>query len=169
MAIGVQNFPNIDTTDPADYPNGCQKDDPAGIVGTPYNKLTNNDYVATWDKILRYANIGANGLPDNETNGYQYFEALKALPAMDGLAGIAGAGPCTLSGMAVVSTPFLHLAHGWLYYNGQLIEFFSTAIPTPVGADVVLVKIGQAPSTVRQAVLITGANVTNSSQFPLST
>jgi hypothetical protein len=73
MAIGIANYPNI-TAASAAYPNGQIKDDPSG---TPVNVLTNGDLQITFDKILREAGVTPNGLPDNETNGYEIFEALQ--------------------------------------------------------------------------------------------
>ena len=73
MAKGVENYPNIDTSDLAAYPNGIIKDTPNG---TPVNVLTNSDIHSTLDKLLRYEGATANNLPDNETNGYQYLKAL---------------------------------------------------------------------------------------------
>lgn len=79
MAIGIGNFTNKDTTDPSNYPNGCVKDDPAGIVGTHLRKETLNDIFLTFDKLLRDAGLTANNTFDNESNGYQYVEALNIL------------------------------------------------------------------------------------------
>jgi hypothetical protein len=73
MAIGIANYPNITAANAA-YPNGQIKDAPSG---TPVNVLTNGDVQITFDKILREAGETASGLPDNETNGYQIFEALQ--------------------------------------------------------------------------------------------
>ena len=72
MAIGIANYPNI-TAANADYPNGQIKDAPSG---TPVNVLTNGDIQILFDKLLRVSAITPNGLPDNETNGYQLYTAL---------------------------------------------------------------------------------------------
>lgn len=74
MAIGIVNYPNRDTSDLAAYPNGQIKNDPSG---TPVNVLTNGDVQIFFDKLLRICGITANGLPDNETNGYQLVDALQ--------------------------------------------------------------------------------------------
>ena len=66
MAKGIQNYPNINTTDPTAYPNGIIKDTPNG---TPVNVVTNADIHSTLDKLLRYQGANANNTPDNETNG----------------------------------------------------------------------------------------------------
>ena len=74
MAIGIANYPNPDTSDPTNYPNGNIKNRPNG---TPINVLTNGDVQMVFDKLMRIAGLTANGLPDNETNGYQLIEAIQ--------------------------------------------------------------------------------------------
>ncbi len=75
MAIGIQNYPNIDTTDPTNYPAGNLKDSITGTNGTPVNKLTNADIHQTFYRALSQAKITPSGDPDNATNGYQYAQA----------------------------------------------------------------------------------------------
>lgn len=78
MAKGIQNYPQIDTTNPTAYPSGNIKDAPSG---TPVNVLTNADLHQTFDKLLRESGQTANNNPDNETNGFQYVKAiLQMLP-----------------------------------------------------------------------------------------
>jgi len=72
MAVGIQNFPNIIPAD-ADYLDGDIKDAPSG---TPVNRATNGDIQQLFAKLLREASITPNGLRDNETNGYQLYDAL---------------------------------------------------------------------------------------------
>lgn len=74
MAIGIVNYPNRDTSDLTAYPNGQIKNDPSG---TPVNVLTNGDVQIFFDKMLRIAGLTANGIPDNETNGYQLVQAVQ--------------------------------------------------------------------------------------------
>jgi len=72
MAVGIPNFPNIIPAD-ADYLDGDIKDAPNG---TPVNRSTNGDIQQFFAKLLRVAGITPNGLRDNETNGYQLYDAL---------------------------------------------------------------------------------------------
>ena len=76
MAKGIQNYPQIDTTNPTAYPNGNIKDAPSG---TPVNVVTNADLHQTFDKLLRELGTTANNTPDNETNGFQYVKAMLQL------------------------------------------------------------------------------------------
>ena len=75
MSIGIQNFPNVDFPG-TDYPDGRTKDNTGINNGTPVNLLTLGDYQQFFAKLLRAMNILPNGLPDNEYNGLQYWEAL---------------------------------------------------------------------------------------------
>src|SRR6185437_471026 len=76
MAIGIQNYPNIDTTDPTNFPNGRIKDDPAGVVGTPLKESTIGDIHQFFAKILRLTSTSPNNLPEDEGNGFQYLKSL---------------------------------------------------------------------------------------------
>lgn len=78
MAVGIENYPNIDNTDTGRYPKGALKDDPGDKSGTPVNRLTNNDIHQFFVRLMQLAGLTASGTPDNATDGYQYDEALVA-------------------------------------------------------------------------------------------
>lgn len=78
MAIGIENFSEKDAAD-SDFPNGSIKNDTGAEDGTPANKETVNDIYMFFDKLMRTAELTANGLFDSEYNGYQYMQALKAV------------------------------------------------------------------------------------------
>jgi hypothetical protein len=88
MAKGIENYPNIDTSNPTAYPNGIIKNNTGNGNGTPLNVETLADIYAFFDKLLRAAGITASGDPDNETNGHQYYEALFASPDFDAVTGL---------------------------------------------------------------------------------
>jgi hypothetical protein len=75
MAKGIQNFTNVDTTNPTDYPNGSIKDAPNGVG---MNRTTFDDIFQFFSKLCRFNSIAPNNTPDNEANGFQYVEALRA-------------------------------------------------------------------------------------------
>lgn len=75
MAKGIQNFTNVDTTNPTDYPNGSIKDAPNGVA---MNRTTFDDIFQFFSKLCRFNSITPNNTPDNEANGFQYVEALRA-------------------------------------------------------------------------------------------
>jgi hypothetical protein len=72
MARGIQNFPNVTAPD-SDYLDGNVKDAPNG---TPVNTLTMSDAWQFFAKLMRVAGLTFNNLPDNESNGYQLYDAL---------------------------------------------------------------------------------------------
>lgn len=78
MSKGINNFPNMDTSDPTNYPNGQSKDNPGNNTGTPVNRLTLSDFQQFFAKLLRLAGITANNQFDNEGNGFQYLDAARA-------------------------------------------------------------------------------------------
>jgi len=76
MAIGLQNTDNVDAPD-SDYPYGKVRDNDGSGNGTQANTKTLGDFHQFFAKIMDAAGIIANGLPDNDLSGFQYFEALK--------------------------------------------------------------------------------------------
>lgn len=76
MSKGLNNYPNITAPD-SDYPDGSLRDKTLSLPGTPVNKEVYDDMHQTLAKFLRLATITANGLPDNESNGFQYVKAMR--------------------------------------------------------------------------------------------
>ena len=70
---------NIDNSNPTDYPNGRIQNNSGASNGTPVNEYVYGDVHEMKDKLMRLYGITYNGLPDNETNGYQLIDALIAL------------------------------------------------------------------------------------------
>lgn len=70
---------NINNSDPANYPDGRIKNNTGSGNGTPVNEEVYGDIHEMKDKLMRLYGIEHNGLPDNESNGYQFVEALIAL------------------------------------------------------------------------------------------
>lgn len=71
--------PNVDNSNLGVYPNGRIKDNTGGGNGTPVNEFIYGDLHEMKDKLMRLYGIAYNDLPDNETNGFQLVEALRAL------------------------------------------------------------------------------------------
>lgn len=69
---------NVDNSNPA-YPNGRIKNNTGAGNGTPVNESVYGDIHVNKDKLMDLYGIIANGLPDNETNGYQIIDAIRAL------------------------------------------------------------------------------------------
>lgn len=79
MARDKGTLSNIDNSNPADYPNARIKNNTGGGDGTPVNEFVYGDMHEMLAKLMRLYDIPYNGLPDNETNGYQLVSALEAL------------------------------------------------------------------------------------------
>jgi len=76
MAINKGDQPNIDKSDLAAYPNGQIQDNDGSDNGTPVARVTHSDIFEFFDKLMRLAGLDYTGTFDNETNGYQYINAL---------------------------------------------------------------------------------------------
>lgn len=79
MARDKKFAPNIDNSSPLVYPNGRIQDNTGSGNGTPVNNYVYSDLHEMKDKLFRLYGIDYNGLPDNELNGFQTIDALRAL------------------------------------------------------------------------------------------
>lgn len=75
MAIGLENYVNIDNSDPTNYPFGAINDDDGSNNGTPVDRATYNDIHQFFRFLLADALVVPNGLPESATNK-QYLQAL---------------------------------------------------------------------------------------------
>lgn len=79
MARDKKFAPNIDNSSPSVYPNGKIQDNTGSGNGTPVNNYIYSDLHEMKDKLMRLYGLDYNGLPDNEINGFQLVDALRAL------------------------------------------------------------------------------------------
>lgn len=79
MARNITDYDGQIINPDSDYPDGDIKDDssPGADDGTIINRKSNSDIQQFFMKILREAVVITNGLPDNDYNGYQLFEAFR--------------------------------------------------------------------------------------------
>jgi hypothetical protein len=76
--IKLEDKPN--TIPPSvDYPFGDIKDVSTGNPGTPVSRQVYADFHQFFAKMFAESGLTANDLPDNETNGFQLFDALDVL------------------------------------------------------------------------------------------
>jgi len=75
----LQSNPNIDNSDPSNYPFGRIKNNTGTGNGTPVDEKVYGDIWQTITRLMSLYDIVPNGLPDNVTNGYQIIQALSAL------------------------------------------------------------------------------------------
>lgn len=70
----LENKTNITAPD-ADYPFGSVRDKTPSLAGTIWNFETMSDIIQFFSKMFNESGLTANNLPDNNTNGFQLFEA----------------------------------------------------------------------------------------------
>jgi hypothetical protein len=75
----LNSNPNVDNSDLTNFPDGRLKNNDGSGNGTPINENVYGDLHQTIAKLMRLYGIIPNGLPDNETNGFQIVNALVAL------------------------------------------------------------------------------------------
>jgi len=75
----LNSNPNVDNSDLINYPGGRIKDNTGTGNGTPVNERVKGDIHQAVEKLMRLYSITPNELPDNETNGFQIIDALRAL------------------------------------------------------------------------------------------
>jgi hypothetical protein len=74
----LNSNPNVINSDP-NYPNGRIRNNTGSGNGTPVDEKVYGDIHSNKDKLMDLYGINPNDLPDNETNGYQIIESLRAL------------------------------------------------------------------------------------------
>lgn len=80
MAIKLQNKQDVYAPD-GTWPYGDLIDDTGANDGTPVDKQVYGDFHQYFARLLAVSGITANGLFDNATNGFQYYEALQRVCA----------------------------------------------------------------------------------------
>jgi hypothetical protein len=76
MAIPLLSKPNVEEAT-SDYPYGNIKDNTGTNNGTPVNKEVYADFHQFFARLLAVGSVTANGLPENNSNGWQYITALQ--------------------------------------------------------------------------------------------
>jgi len=107
----LKNNPNVILSD-SNYPNGRVRNNTGTGNGTPVNEGVYGDIHVNKDKLMDLYGIIPNDLPDNEANGYQIIESLRALAGKNDIIQ-----PLTLaSGVLNVPVKF-----GFMLENEQVI------------------------------------------------
>jgi hypothetical protein len=79
MARDKANQLNIDGSDLGNYPNKRIRNNDGSGNGTPVDESVYGDIHELMAKIMRESKTNYNGLPDNNSNGYQLFDAFLSL------------------------------------------------------------------------------------------
>lgn len=134
MARIIKDLPNI-TVPAGIYPYGRIKDNPGDNTGTKMNEEAFGDIFQFFSRVMDHAAAvngfpASNGLPDNNSNGYQLYEALESiafntgsktpLTLINGFVTGAGFGLSTPSYRAS-SLGLVYLSGGILAVGGQSI------------------------------------------------
>src|ERR1700748_3604815 len=75
MAYKITDFNQFNPVN-GSYPYGDIKDDDGTFDGTDVNRKNYADIFQFFAKLSDYAGVALNSLPDNATNGFQFFNAL---------------------------------------------------------------------------------------------
>ena len=89
MARNKANQRNIDKSDLANYPDARIRNNTGSNDGTPISEAVYGDIHETFAKFMRESGLNYNNLPDNVSNGYQLFEAIKRVAAKNDFIGSA--------------------------------------------------------------------------------
>lgn len=76
MARSLASKPNVDAPD-YDYPYGRIRDRAGSAPGTPVNEVVYGDFHQFFAKLMDEGAVTANGLPDNDDDGFQLYEAFQ--------------------------------------------------------------------------------------------
>lgn len=77
MARSLASKPNV-VAPGGSYPFGRIKDK-GGTAGTPVNEQVYGDMHQFFEKMMSLAGLVANGLPENNTDGFQFIQAMQKL------------------------------------------------------------------------------------------
>lgn len=128
MAYAITDKPRTEAPS-GDYPFGRIKDTVGADQGTPVNTLTYGDFHQFFAKLMDWAGVSANGLPDNEYSGFQLFEALmKAKPYNVYVAKMSQSGTAAPTAVVMENTigEIVWTRNGAGDYVGTLSGAFST-------------------------------------------
>jgi hypothetical protein len=151
MALAITDKPNTEAPS-GDYPFGNIRDKQVSIPGTPVNKAVYADFHQFFAKLMDYAGVTPNGLPDNDYSGFQLMEALTSL--MGGMkTKVYPIGAWDMDSTAQVSIP-----HG--FAGASMIRDITAMVYDDTGALVSSLFSGGAGATNANAtdILLTRAN-----------
>jgi len=122
MARIIKDLPNI-TTPAGIYPYGRIKDNPGDNTGTKMNEASFGDIFQFFSRMMANAGITSNNLADNNTNGYQLYEAFALLTQYVGTKTALTLTNSFVSGAGFgLSTPSYRISSlGLLYLSGGVI------------------------------------------------
>lgn len=127
MAIELTSKTNTEAAS-AEYPYGQFKDNTGSNNGTPLNKAVLEDYLQFFHKMMSEAGITYTGVPDNEYDGWQFFEAFENLTKVMLHNDIAATSPVTGNVYTSVRNYVLPLSKLKIEGDSVEIEGFLTSV-----------------------------------------
>ena len=94
-----------------DYPYGRLKDNPGNNTGTPVDENLLGDASQFFEKLMAEGGIAPNGKPENSSDGFQLFDALKNV--------INSSAPTWSNTGIVFSSDFDELYQGGVYWKND--------------------------------------------------
>jgi hypothetical protein len=78
MAIALEDKQNVNPAD-GDFLYGDVRDKTPSVSGTRWDRETMSDYIQFFHRMMDEADLAYNGLLDNDSNGWQFYEAFRKL------------------------------------------------------------------------------------------
>jgi hypothetical protein len=170
MASNKKSAPNIDNSDPTNFPYGRIRDNSGSGDGTPVNRLLYGDLHEFFGRIMGLADINYNELPDCVDNGYQLVDAAAALAGKNDLVFALNTVNMVISGVAtdvitiatklnILKLNEVMFCKAAVDYNaevkikGSTTAIYTAAVPSPykAGDYISLVKTDTGFSLIRLA------------------
>lgn len=160
MAIKLSSKSNTAAPN-GDYPFGRIRDDDGTGNGTPVDTSVYGDFHQFFAKLASESGITLNNLPDNQTNGYQYIEALRLLsfptmvsagtPTMSSTGGTAGTIVVAANAMSQLYNKYKIVGkvctwHFRAHITGTAVAPTNIIIPYPTGVSPLSILISDSAS-----------------------
>lgn len=87
--IKLEDKPDVEAPG-VDYEFGSIRDRAGAVPGTPVSRQVYSDIHQFFERLMQLAEITANGLPDNTTNGYQLAQAFGRMATGNAFSNIYG-------------------------------------------------------------------------------
>lgn len=158
--IPYTDITRLDLTDPANNPNGTIKDATSSTSndGTLANKIYEADRYAFFQKCVRESGITPNSQFDNETNGYQLFEAIqKALLEDSGWVAVTDFGDNANGSDAIFGEMRVRKLNGFVEVSGSFVQSGTT--------NGFYLPVGYRPEGVNEQNIVGGAIANNPQVF----
>ncbi len=172
MSYDIAHFNGTVAPTSGPYPYGNVLNQPGGTL---VDATCMADIFQFFQRMCANASVAPNNTPDNNTNGWQFQQALNKLINQEssGMAtafGASGLTPVIMSGLVFAMGGSTYtVSAGWFFYNGQYVYCAGTSIArtNPGGGQVVLFTIAPVDG-LPVATISNASTVTDAAHFPQS-